>query len=89
MPIGSRLTTLLVVLALVALPAVALRAFCVGKSCDSGEATASAAVPFCPLPAELRGLISAGFRQGRSPDVMAATDANGPGVRVDDGPGIA
>jgi hypothetical protein len=77
-----------VVLALVALPAVALRAFCVGKSCDSGEATASAAVPFCPLPVELRGLISAGFRQGRSPDVMAAT-AIGPGVRVDDGPGIA
>ena len=35
---GSRLTTLLVVLALVALPAVALRAFCVGKSCDTGEA---------------------------------------------------
>ena len=89
MPIGSRLTTLLVVLALVALPAVALRAFCVGKSCDSGEATASAAVPFCPLPAELRGLISAGFRQGRSPDVMAATDADGPGVRVDDGSEIA
>jgi hypothetical protein len=88
-PIGSRLTTLLVVLALVALPAVALRVFCVGKSCDSGEATASAEVPFCPLPAELRALISAGFRQGRSPDVMAATAATGPGVRVDDGAGIA
>ena len=67
MPIGSRLTTLLVVLALVALPAVALRAFCVGKSCDSGEATASAAVPFCPLPAELRGLISTDSARGGRP----------------------
>jgi hypothetical protein len=73
MPVGRRLVVLLTVLGLVALPAVALRVFCVGKSCDTGDASAAAAVPFCPLPAELRAEIAAGFREGRSPDVMAAT----------------
>ena len=74
MPTGRRLVTLLVALSLVAFPAVALRVFCLGKSCDSGDATASASIPFCPLPARVRALIGAGFRQGRSPDVLAVTD---------------
>ncbi|MGZ8631781.1 MAG: hypothetical protein ACXWZF_12575, partial [Actinomycetota bacterium] len=74
MPIGRRLSTLLVVLALVAAPAIVLRLFCVGRSCDAGEAEAQASVPFCPLPPELRRQIAAGFREGRSPDVMAVTN---------------
>jgi hypothetical protein len=73
MPVGRRLIVLLTVLGLVGLPAVALRAFCVGKSCDTGDASAAASVLFCPLPADLRAQIAAGFREGRSPDVMAAT----------------
>src|SRR4029077_2106010 len=48
-----------------------LRAFCAGNSCDDASA-AAAEVPFCPLPAGLRDAIGAGFRQGRSPDVLAA-----------------
>jgi hypothetical protein len=63
---------LLLALAVVGAPAVALRAACVGKSCDD-ESAASVRVPFCPLPADLRDLIAAGFRDGRSPDVMGAT----------------
>ncbi len=74
MLIGRRLSTLLLVLALVGAPAVVLRIFCVGSSCDAGEADAQAAVPFCPLPSALRHQIAAGFREGRSPDVMAATE---------------
>ncbi len=64
---------LVVALALVGAPAVLLRAFCVGESCTQNQAAASAAVPFCPLPASLRQQIVAGYRQGRSPDVMGAT----------------
>jgi hypothetical protein len=63
---------LLLVLAIVGAPAVALRVLCVGRACDAG-ATARAAVPFCGLPASLRREIAAGSREGRSPDVMAAT----------------
>ena len=63
---------LVVALALVGAPAIALTAFCVGESCAQ-EQGVTAAVPFCPLPAQLRDGIEAGFRQGRSPDVMAAT----------------
>lgn len=61
------------VLALVGAPAVVLRIFCVGSSCDAGQADAGSPVPFCPLPLELRRSIAAGFREGRSPDVMGAT----------------
>ncbi len=63
---------LVVALALVGAPAVALRAFCVGQSCTQDEAVA-APVPFCPLPKDLRAEIEAGYRQGRSPDVMGST----------------
>lgn len=69
---GRRLASLLVVLALVGTPALILRAFCIGRSCDDASASA-AAVPFCPLPAELRAVIAAGYRAGRSPDVMATS----------------
>ncbi|MGH2539111.1 MAG: hypothetical protein ACRDGK_01160 [Actinomycetota bacterium] len=73
MPIGRRLSSLLMVLVLVGAPAVVLRMFCVGNSCDGARAVAPTSVPFCPLPEELRRQIAAGFREGRSPDVMAAT----------------
>ncbi|MEA2579654.1 MAG: hypothetical protein QOE83_546 [Actinomycetota bacterium] len=56
--------------ALVAAPAVVLRAACVGKTCGSPDAT-QARVPFCPLPDRLKTLIAAGYRDGRSPDVLA------------------
>jgi hypothetical protein len=69
---GRRLTSLLVVLLLVGAPAVVLRVLCAGESCADTAAAASR-VPFCPLPADLRALIVAGFRDGRSPDVMAAS----------------
>lgn len=68
---ARRLSALLVILGLVAVPAVVLRAFCAGQSCkDSGAAATT--VPFCPLPSDLRALIAAGFRSGRSPDAMGA-----------------
>jgi hypothetical protein len=67
---------LVVGLALVGAPAIALRASCVGESCAQEDEVA-AAVPFCPLPADLRAQIEAGYRQGRSPDVMAATRPGG------------
>lgn len=60
------------VLAALAVPAVALRAACVGASCDSVPG-APEPVPFCGLPAEVRDLLQAGYREGRSPDVLAVT----------------
>ena len=72
MPFTRRLVTLLTILALVGLPAVALRVFCVGNSC--GETTTTTTrVPFCPLPDAIKQEISAGYYAGRSPDVMAVT----------------
>jgi len=71
---GRRLTVLLLVLALIGAPALVLRAFCVGESCAQAG-TADATVPFCPLPVWLRDTIAAGFRAGRSPEVLAATGA--------------
>ena len=66
---------LLISLALVGAPAVALRAFCIGKSCHQDDATGTTEVPFCPLPADLRAQIVNGYREGRSPDVLAATSS--------------
>ena len=71
---GRRLTVLFVVLALIGAPALVLRAFCFGESCAQAG-PAAAAVPFCPLPGWLRGQIALGFREGRSPEVLAATGA--------------
>jgi hypothetical protein len=63
--------TLLVVLAFVGTPAVALRAFCAGKSCDRAAPRAPAA--FCSLDPAIRELIRNGFRDGRSPDALGVT----------------
>lgn len=69
---GRRLVILLVILAAIGVPAVALRAVCAAKTCAGNDA-AQARVPFCPLPDALKADIAAGFRQGRSPDVLAVT----------------
>jgi hypothetical protein len=71
---GRRLIVLLVVLAAIGAPAIALRAMCVGRSCDTAS-TSEARVPFCTLPEDLKTAIAAGYREGRSPDVLAVTDA--------------
>ncbi|HEU4355012.1 MAG TPA: hypothetical protein VFT27_05435 [Actinomycetota bacterium] len=67
---GRRLLVLLIVLAAVALPAGVLRALCVGRSCE-GSTETKTRIPFCSLPAGLRERIANGFREGRSPDVLA------------------
>ena len=64
-----RLLVLLAVLAAIGLPAGALQALCVGRSCDAGTNEAPR-VPFCPLDAKLRQLIANGYREGRSADVL-------------------
>ena len=69
-----RLIVLLLVLAVIAVPAVALRAMCVGNSCDRVTGGAPR-VPFCPLPDDLKSDLAAGYREGRSPDVLAVTRA--------------
>ena len=61
---------LLVVIGVLGLPAVLLRLLCVGHSCDE-ETAAASEVPFCSLDSELRSRITAGFREGRSPEVLA------------------
>jgi hypothetical protein len=72
----NRTIVLVTAAALIALPAGVIRAFCVGDSCDSSESVA-AQVPFCSLPAELRGLIGAGYREERSPNVVAVAAPSG------------
>lgn len=69
-----RLVALFVVLVLIGLPAFALRILCVGHSCD-GSLDAAAEVPFCSLPEEVRSLVTAGFREDRSADLLGVTSA--------------
>ena len=69
-----RATILLVLAAVVAAPGIVLQAACPGDSCArSGPVR----IPFCSLPEELRNEIAAGYREGRSPDVLAVTGGTG------------
>jgi len=71
---GRRLAVLLIALALIGVPAAALRASCAGASCRSSAAAGTPA-PFCALPADLRTLITAGTYEGRSPDALGVAGA--------------
>ncbi len=70
--LGRRTAIAVGVVALLALPAGVLRVMCVGDLCRKEQAQAD--IPFCSLPEESRRLISAGFREGRSPDVIPLTE---------------
>jgi hypothetical protein len=76
-PFDRRTITLLIALAVIGAPALVVRALCFGKSCDN-PADAAPEVPFCSLPPETRQLLSAGYREGRSPEVL--TVAREPGI---------
>jgi hypothetical protein len=65
-----RVVALLLALAGLGLPAFVLHVACVGNSCERVDAD-TAQVPFCSLADPLRRRIIDGFRDGRSPDVMA------------------
>ncbi len=64
------------VLAAVGIPAALLQVACVGRSCDA-RSQGGGRVPFCGLPERLRGLLVAGYRDGRSPDVLGVVAAPG------------
>jgi hypothetical protein len=66
----GRVAVALAVIAAVGLPALALRLFCVGRACRE-PITAGSTTPFCDLPPRVREGIRLGFRDGRSPDVLA------------------
>jgi hypothetical protein len=78
MPGDRRLLAVATVAAIVAAPAIVLQTLCIGRSCQRSTA-AAARVPFCTLPAPVRQGIAAGYRDGRSPDVLAVTTG---GARV-------
>jgi hypothetical protein len=69
---GRRTLTVVLVAAAVAAPAALLRALCVGRACERTAAPA-ARIPFCSLPAGVRDPLAAGFRDGRSADILAVT----------------
>jgi hypothetical protein len=73
---------------LVAAPAAVLQALCVGRSCERTRA-ATPEAPFCSLPASLRAGIAAGYRDARSPDLLAVA-AQEPGIAgpADVAPGV-
>lgn len=73
---GRRTLILLALVAVAGTPAGVLRAFCAGHSCDE-PANASSEVPFCSLPDGIRSRVAAGFREGRSPDVLAVAADDG------------
>jgi hypothetical protein len=67
-------TILLVVAAIVAAPSIVLQATCPGDSCARSGPVRT---PFCSLREDLRTKIAAGYRAGRSPDVLAVTRGAG------------
>jgi len=67
----ARVKILLLAAVLIGVPGAVLRSSCVG-GCATAEAT-PARVPFCSLPGPLRAKIAAGFRDGRSPDILAVS----------------
>jgi hypothetical protein len=69
-----RAAILLVVAAIVAAPSIVLQATCPGESCARSGPVRT---PFCSLPEDLRTRIAAGYREGRSPDVLAVTGGTG------------
>ena len=73
-----RLLAVAMAAGLVAAPAAALQAFCVGRSCARAQ-RAPASTPFCSLPGPTRDGLAAGYYDGRSPDLFAVTAAS-PGV---------
>lgn len=73
---GRRTLVLLALVAVLGAPAAVLRAFCAGHSCDE-PANASSEVPFCSLPGDVRSRVAAGFREGRSPDLLAVAAEDG------------
>ena len=74
MGFDRRVVVALSVIVLVLAPAAVLRAVCAGHSCDEPDKGA-AEVPFCSLPDQRRASIVAGFREGRSPDIIAVKGA--------------
>ncbi len=73
-------------LAALGIPAGVLRAVCAGESCDPSPTAAR--IPFCPLPASLKADLVAGFREGRSPDVLAVTRTAGVSEGAGQGAGM-
>jgi hypothetical protein len=55
---------------MVALPAAVVAGLCLGNACPKPD-RAQGAVPFCSLPPELRTSIAQGFREARSPHILA------------------
>jgi hypothetical protein len=72
---ARRALTVVLVAAAVAAPAALLRALCVGRACERTAAPA-ARIPFCSLPAGVRDPLAAGFRDGRSADILAVTGSS-------------
>lgn len=72
MGLDIRVIVALSVIALILAPAAVLRAVCAGHSCDEPDEGA-ANVPFCSLPDDQRRAIVAGFREGRSPDILTVS----------------
>lgn len=70
MQFEHRLVSLLLLLAVLGAPALGLRLLCAGHSCDE-PVRSRATIPFCSLRSDLRELVAAGFREGRSPGVLA------------------
>jgi hypothetical protein len=86
----KRVVVALSVIALILAPAAVLRALCAGNSCEEPD-DGAANVPFCSLADDRRDEIVAGFREGRSPDVLAvpAEEQGGRVPLVLSGTGIA
>jgi hypothetical protein len=76
-----RLLVAVAIAAIVALPAGVLAGLCVGNACRRQE-RAVGRVPFCSLPQDLRSLIAAGFRDGRSPHVLTVRDEDAGGGAI-------
>jgi hypothetical protein len=70
--LGRRTMVAVLVAAVLGAPPLVMRLLCVGDLCRE-DAVAAPEIPFCSLDPALRRLLEDGFRDGRSPDVLAVT----------------
>ncbi|MGI8407503.1 MAG: hypothetical protein ACR2L3_03235, partial [Actinomycetota bacterium] len=75
---GRSTVRILIVLALVALPAGIYRARCGAGGCEKPPPPAE--VPYCSLGAATRTALANGTREGRSPDIFMVTRRGGSGL---------
>ncbi|MDP9223901.1 MAG: hypothetical protein M3P18_08595 [Actinomycetota bacterium] len=82
MSVRDKLVALFIAALAITAPAAVLRGICAANACRP-VANAATKVPFCSLAPDVKRRIVKGYRDGRSPDLLAITERAAVGVNAD------